>query len=70
MILVSGKFLQIIPRAMKQNIYRFDDIKVSFFMMKDIINSKTFEIHIVQQEFGASANHKLRQPNGKKKGSG
>lgn len=47
MVSVSGKFLQVIPRAMKENIYRFDDTKVNFFTMKDIVNSKTFEMPIV-----------------------
>lgn len=43
---------------MKENIYRFDDIKMNFFMRQDIINSTALEIYTVQQEFRAAANHK------------
>lgn len=43
---------------MKENIYRFDVIKMNFFMMKGIINSRAFKIHTVQQEFRVAANQK------------
>lgn len=65
---MPGKSLQTIHRAMKENIYRHDDIKVKNFFMVNDINSKKFEIYILQQECRASTNEKLREPNREKNG--
>lgn len=54
---------------MRENIYRFNDTKMNFFMMKDIDKQCSIGT-TVQQEFIAAVDQKSRQPNRKKKSSG